>query len=140
MKRKCGTVRRTAMNYIIALDVKELPLEAAKDLFSEITGLYDRTTLRAYFGTQKHRSTRKIQRIARYATGTYSFKTIELSQEITTTKGYLEKMGLVTIELRGSTWFMIMNRDAVLVPQLYERKQLSMKNISLTYYSKNITS
>lgn len=140
MKKKCGTVRDRAINYILALDAKQLPLEIAKDRFSEITGLYDRTTLKAYFGTQKHRSTRKMQRIARYGTGTFSFKTIELSQEVSTTKGYLEKMGLVTIEKRGSIWFMIVNRDAVLVPQLYERKQLSIENLSLSSNSQNSNS
>jgi hypothetical protein len=137
MTRKCGTVRHRAINYIRVLNAKELPLETAKDLFSEIIGLYDRTTLKAYFGTQRHRSTRKMQRIARYGTGTYSFKTIELSQEVSTTKGYLEKMGLVTIKRRGSTWFMVVNQKAVLVPQLYERKQLPMKNISLSPNSQN---
>lgn len=130
--RKCSTVRRRAANFIRSLNVKELPLELARDLFSELTGLYDRSTLRAYFGTKAHKSVRKIRRTSRYATGTYSFKTIELSQQVRTTKGYLEKMGLATFELRGKTWFMIVHRDAVLVPQLYERKQVSMENFSLS--------
>ena len=136
--RKCNTVRRRAIEFVTAIDVKELPLETARELFSEYIGLYDRTTLKAYFGTIKHTSKRKIFRRATYGgNNTVSNKFIELSQDIETTKGYLEKMGLVHYELRGKTWFMIVNRDAVLVPQLYERKQLFMENISLSPNSQN---
>lgn len=136
--RKCNTIRRRALNYLVELGVKEIPLEKAKEQFSEITGLYDRLTLKAYFGTKKHRSKKNIQRIARYGTGTFSFKNIELIQDVETKCGYLEKLGLVHFEQRGKTWFMIVNENAVLVPQLYERKQLSMENISLSPISQKV--
>jgi len=136
--RRQSTVRRRAISFILSIDAKELPVETAKDLFSEVTELYDRTTLKAYFGTQAHVNTRKYQRTARYGTGTFSFKTIELSQKVKKTKGYLEKMGLAHFELRGNTWFIVINRSAVLVPQLYERKQLSMQNISLSSNDQNV--
>ena len=129
-------MRRRAISFIVALlslgYTKTIPLDKAKELFSRITGLWDRTTLKAYFGTQQHKSTQKISRIARYGTGTYSFKNIELSQEVSTTKGYLEKMGVVEMERKGNTWFMNICSDAVLVPQLYESPQVFMGNISLS--------
>jgi hypothetical protein len=134
---KRNIVRRRATNFILSLNAKQIPLEKAKELFSEYTGLFDRTTLKAYFGTKEHKATRNFRRIARYPTGTYSFKDIELTEEIPTKRGYLEKLGLVHFELRGKTWFMIVDRDAVLVPQLYKRKQLFMKNISLSPNSQN---
>jgi hypothetical protein len=121
--RKRSTVRKRAIRYIVSLSslgyTKTIPLNKAKELFSRITDLWDRTTLKAYFGTQEHKSTRKISRIARYGTGTYSFKNIELSQEVCTTKGYLEKMGLVEMERKGNIWFMNICSDSVLVPQLF---------------------
>ena len=131
--RKCGTVRNRASNFISVLGVKEVPLKVAIEQFSEITGMYDRKTIKAYFGTKEHRSKRSMWRRAVYAgTGTTSNKLIELVQTVSTIQGYLEKLGLVTFELRGKTWFMVVNRDAVLVPQLYESCHASKQNISLS--------
>ena len=133
--RKQTIVRRRATNFILALLKKgycQIPVEKAKDIFSEETGYYDRSTIKAYFGTQAHTSTKKIRRLARYGTGTFSIKDIELTHKTTTKPGYLEKLGLVTFELRGKTWFLKINEKAVLIPQLYERKQLFTKNISLS--------
>ena len=139
--QRCNSiVRRRAINFLRAIDAKELPIKTAKELFSQVNDLWDRTTIKAYFGTHKHVSKQSIKRIARYGTGTYSFKTIELIRDIETEKGYLEKLGLFHYELRGKTWFMIVNTDAVLIPQLYERKQLSMENFSLSPDSRNSNS
>jgi len=68
----------------------ELPLEKAKNLFGEILGIYDRTSIKAYFGTLPDKSAKKIRRYARYQSGTQSVKDIELIQDIPKTKGYLE--------------------------------------------------
>jgi hypothetical protein len=134
--RKQSTVRKRAIGFIISLSslgyTKTIPLNKAKELFSRITDLWDRTTLKAYFGTQEHKSTRKISRMARYGTGTYSFKNIELSQEVCTTKGYLEKMGLVEMERKGNIWFMNICSDSVLVPQLFRNVVVVPSNISLS--------
>jgi hypothetical protein len=136
--RKCGTVRRRAVNYLSALGVKEIPLAKAIEKFSELTDMFDRYTIKAYFGTKKHTSRKLIFRRAIYGgNGTVSNKTIDLSQDVPTTAGYLEKLGLVDFEKRGKTWFMVVNENAVLIPQLYERKQLPMKNISLSTNSEN---
>ena len=138
--RNCNTVRKRATHFIESIiqnGIKELPLPKAKDLFNQITDLWDRTTIKAYFGTHKHVSRQNIKRVARYGTGTYSFKSIELIRDVETEKGYLEKLGLVHYELRGKTWFMIVNTDANLVPQLYERKQLPIENISLSPNGQN---
>jgi hypothetical protein len=136
-KRCFSIVRRRAINFLRAIDAKELPVKKAQELFSQVTDLWDRTTKKAYFGTQKHVSKRDMNRIARYGTGTFSFKHIELVQLVRNERGYLEKLGLVHYELRGKTWFMVIHQDPVLLPQLYERKQLSMKNISLSSNSQN---
>jgi len=59
-------------------------------------------------------------------------KDLSIIQTVPTRKGYLEKMGLVEMELKVSTWFMNICSDAVLVPQLYESSQVSMENLSLS--------
>ena len=121
--QNCKTVRRRAQTFIQTLihqGIKELPLSKAKTLFSQVIDLWDRTTIKAYFGTQQHKSTRKLSRLARYSTGTYSFKHIELSQEVKTTEGYFQKLGLAEITKRGKTWFFLVNQDAVIVPQLFK--------------------
>jgi len=121
VKRGCNTVRSRCTFYVDQLKVLnytlELPLEKAKELFSEIVGAYDRATLKAYFGTLPGKSTRKIRRWARYQSGTQSVKDIELTQETFKTKGYLEKLGLVTYECHSKVWFMVLE-NWVLVPQL----------------------
>jgi len=132
--QNCKTVRRRAIEYLITLTENgityELPLEKAKTLFSQILDVWDRTTLKAYFGTQTHRSTQRFRRRAQYQSGVTSMKTIELSQDISASPGYLEKMGLVSYELKGHVWFMKIE-SAVLVPQLM-KVDVSMKNISLS--------
>lgn len=133
--RNCNTVRRRAINYLLTLRemsyTNELPLDEAIDLFSQITDQWDRLTIKAYFGTKKHTSRKKIFRQAVYGnTGIVSNKDITLIQDIPTTPGYLEKMGLVTYNLKGNIWFMkVENR--VLIPQLMKAES-SMKNISLS--------
>jgi hypothetical protein len=111
-KRGCNTVRLRCIDFVDQLRAKgfekELPVEKVKDLFSEITGEYDRATIKRYFGTLPGRTVRKIRRWAKYQSGTQSVKDIELSQNITKTKGYLEKLGLVSYERHGKVWFMIL--------------------------------
>lgn len=95
----------------------QIPLDTAKQLFQTHLRIMDRASLKAYFGTQAIRSVRKIQRIARYATGTTSFKTLELSQDVQARKGYFELLGLASIEKRGPTYFLIL-KEASVVPNL----------------------
>jgi hypothetical protein len=110
-------------------------LESAKEVFSRHLGLFDRATIKAYFGTQPHRSLRKLQKIARYATGTISFKNIELTQDIPQKRGYLEILGLATIEKKGQTWFLKINEVSVVAemrPQHYEGSEKPIEEISLS--------
>jgi hypothetical protein len=58
--RKCRVVGHRAT--ILSPNVKELPVKAAKLLLSEITGLHNQTTLKAYFETQKHKPTLRTLR------------------------------------------------------------------------------
>jgi hypothetical protein len=116
VKRGSFIIRNRCLDYIEPLrkaGIKELPIEQAIDTF----GVHDRATIKAYFGTLPGRSMRLIQQTAHYATGTLSMKSIRLDQDIPKTKGYLEKLGLVHYEKRGSHWFMILE-NAVLVSTL----------------------
>lgn len=136
-----GIVRRRCMHFISILKDYgydfEVPLKDARELFQMTLNIMDRTSLSAYFGTQATRSIRKMQRIARYATGTTSFKGIEISQDIPSKKGYFEILGMATFELRGKTWFMILNREP-LVPEIVSQHkedhacEESIKDFSLS--------
>jgi hypothetical protein len=116
IKRGSFIIRNRCLDYIEPLrkaGIKELPIEQAIDTF----GVHDRATIKAYFGSLPGRSFRLIRRTARYATGTLSMKSITLDQEIPKTEGYLEKLGLVHYERRGSHWFMVLE-SPILVPTL----------------------
>jgi hypothetical protein len=119
VKRGCNTIRSRCIDFVDQLRAKgfekELPVEKVKDLFSEITGEYDRITIKRYFGTLPGKSTRKMRRWAKYQSGTQSVKDIELSQNITKTQGYLEKLGLVSYEKHGKVWFMTL-KNCQIVP------------------------
>ncbi|MCJ7635628.1 hypothetical protein MUP77_24960 [Candidatus Bathyarchaeota archaeon] len=141
-------IRHRCLKFIQALreqgHAKEIPLEIAKEIFCQQLGFFDRTTLKAYFGTQAHRSVRKIERRARYPTGTISFKSIELSQDISQKKGYLEMLGLVSIERKGQTWFLKIKEESIvpeLSPQYHERtNSQSIVELSLsTLRSEGVT-
>jgi len=123
VRRGCQTVRRRCLQYLTILKHQygvtlAFPLEEAKRVFQDEMGIWDRTSLKAYFGTQPDVSKRVIQRTARYQTGTISQKTIELRQNISKREGYLERLGLVNYEKRGNTWFMILNKEVSVVPQI----------------------
>jgi len=141
VKRGCSTVRTRCIDFVDQLKTRgytlEIPLEQAKAMFSEIVGAYDRATVKAYFGTLPGRSTRLIRRVARYQSGTFSFKNIELTQDAAKSLGYLEKLGLVTYERHGKVWFMVLE-NLVVVSQLVKSDHMvtpSIDKISLTPFS-----
>jgi hypothetical protein len=109
VKRGSHIVRERSLRYIGILKEKydvshEVPLEQAKQIFQDELDIWDRTSLKAYFGTQPDVSRRQIKRRAMYHnTGTISPKTIELEQSIPKREGYLERLGLVKFEKRGNT-------------------------------------
>lgn len=107
----------------------EIPLEQAKQLFSEINDIWDRTSLKAYFGTLPGESEREIEREAVYASGTRSKKTIYLRQKIAKTKGYLEKLNLVSYERHGKVWFIVLENPQI-VPIIVKANK-SIDKISL---------
>lgn len=138
-KRGCNIVRERCLQFIEALReqgfTNEVPLETAKQLFQITMGIMDRASLKAYFGSQLGKSVRKIQRVARYSSGTISQKTIELTQVTPQKRGYLELLGLATFELRGKVWFMILKGEPLvpqLFPQHYEGHECSIENLSLS--------
>ena len=138
-KRGCNTVRTRCLQFIEVLKqsgyANEIPLENAKELFMKTMGIMDRTSIKSYFGSQAHRTIRKIQKIARYGTGTTSYKMIELAQEVPQKRGYFELLGLAKFELRGSVWFMILTNETLvpeLFPQHYESSECSIENLSLS--------
>jgi len=134
LKRGMKTVRFRATEFIDTLriqHIKELPLAEAQEQFSLILDIWDRTTIKAYFGLLPNKSKRKIDRWAQYQNGTKSLKTIELSQDIPYQKGYLEKLRLVYYEQRGKNWFMVLE-NPILVPELMKLDRLSISNFSLS--------
>lgn len=136
-----GSVRRSCLAFIDLLRQRgytQLPLEGAQDLFSHVMDKWDFKTIKAYFGVQEHTSEKVIDRTARYASGTISFKKIQLRQKVAGKQGYLERLGLVDYEQRGARWFLIVNESS-LVPELgrmgtsvREASQQSITNLSLT--------
>jgi hypothetical protein len=112
-----GNVRKKSLLFVDTLKANGyecLPLEIAKDIFSDITGVYDQKSLKAYFGTKIGKSTRDMVKTARYSTGTTSFKAIRLTVNVPERKGYLEKLNLVAYEKRGSVWFLLINESSIL--------------------------
>lgn len=141
IKRGCHTVRERSLRYVSILRQKynvfsEIPLEKAKRIFQDELDIWDRTSLKAYFGTQPGVSKRQIKRRAIYHnTGTISPKTIELEQTIPKREGYLERLGLISYEKRGNTWFMALKKEASVVPEIaksnqsaYERQNSEVSN------------
>ena len=145
VKRGCRTVRERSHKFITILKqkhgvTKEIPLDHAKRIFQDEMGIWDRTSLKAYFGTQKSLSKKTIHRTAHYPTGTISHKHIELTQKIQRHEGYLERLGLVCFEKRGSTWFLLIEPESIL-PEIYRyskpeseclQAKVNMENFSLT--------
>jgi len=113
VRRRC----REFADAMRALGYTCLPIEEAIELFQATLGIMDRASLKAYFGTQPHRSTQRIQRMARYASGAVSMKNIELSQNVKYSAGYFELLRLATIQKKGSTWFMVLNEVSI-IPEL----------------------
>jgi hypothetical protein len=77
-----------------------------------------------------------MQRISRYASGTVSFKSIELAQEIQHKKGYLELLGLATIQKKGSVWFLILKHEP-LIPEISSNNHESSESIEEISLSSN---
>ena len=113
VRRRC----RELADAMRALGYTCLPIEEAIELFQATLGIMDRASLKAYFGTQPHRSTQRIQRIAMYASGAVSMKNIELSQNVGYTPGYFELLRLATIQKKGSAWFFVLNEVSI-IPEL----------------------
>lgn len=119
IKRGHGIIRERCLFFINCVKTRGfecLPLEEAKDLFSQVTDNWDRLTLKNYFGSRKDRSRRVIRKISQYTSGTISSENIVLEHDIPETRGYLEKLGLVRYEKRGPRWFMLINEGSV-VPE-----------------------
>mgnify|MGYP001568633090 FL=1 len=101
-----------------SLGYDSLPLDDAVRVWEGVHGPRDRLTLKAYFGTCPGTSTKVIDRFARYATGTVSQKKIVLREAIPKREGYLEKLGLVSFEKQSNVWFLLVNDDGLVVPEV----------------------
>jgi hypothetical protein len=144
IQREFGTVRNKCIGFIALLTkqgvTREIPLNEAIDLFQlHISNAMDRTTIKAYFGSMPGKAKKVIHREAQYASGTISNKTITLTEDIKKKEGYLEKLGLVHYEKRANTWFLVLNYENPIVPEMgksatntYESSSVSIDNFSLT--------
>lgn len=106
------------MSWLERLGYEKIPAEQARIKFQEWDGPRDRATMKAYFGTLPGTTERLIDRTAHYATGTISVKKIHLRQAVEKRVGYLELLKLVSYEKLGKTWFMILNNESPLVPEM----------------------
>lgn len=121
--RKGGIVRVRCLQFIDGLKregfTHTLPLEEARLRFQLINGVWDERSLQRYFGVQPGQSSRRInKRTTNPTSGTVSFKLIELSQSFEKRAGYLELLGLVSIDKRGPKWFLTLEGDLVVAPEL----------------------
>jgi len=133
--RQSSTVRNRCILFIETLHklgYERIPIDQAKQLFSLTVNVFDRVSIKAYFGTYQHVSTHSIQREARYQSGAYSFKTIVLKQKVPYQLGYLDLLGLVTYEWINKTLFLI-PKFGVLVPTLMKGSEESIGEFSLSF-------
>jgi len=133
INRGSSTVRKRCIQFVETLHklgYERIPIDQAKQLFSLTVNVFDRASIKAYFGTYQHILTHSIQREARYQSGTYSFKTILLKQKVPFQPGYLDLLGLVKYEWRNKILFLIPQK-AVLVPTIMKSSE-SMRDFSLT--------
>jgi len=137
IKRGSHTIRARCIEYVQKLGqlgfTLELPLETAQQLFTQTLDIWDRTSLKAYFGTLPGHSKQTIRRWARYQSGTTSVKDIQLSQETRKCEGYLEKLGLVTYGKKGAKWFLILEKPFLVPTLLNEGSGASIDKISLSF-------
>jgi hypothetical protein len=132
--RESSTVRNRCLLFIETLHklgYERIPIDQAKQLFRLTVNVFDRASIKAYFGTYQHVSTHSIQREARYQSGNYSFKTILLKQKVPYQPGYLDLLGLVTYEWVNKTLFLI-PKVGVLVPILMKASDESIADFSLS--------
>lgn len=124
VKRGNHIVRQNCIDFINLLRTKhgctcEFPLAEAKTIFQLKLDIWDRASLKAYFGQQPGKSVKRIHRRAVYRnTGTISPKDITLEQNIPERKGYLEILGLASYERRGSTWFLVLKNEFSVIPEI----------------------
>jgi hypothetical protein len=130
VRRGNQTIRHSCLEFMSFLRKEgysdSVRLEEAKRLFQDLFGPKDRTTLKAYFGVQPGESCRTIERLAEYASGTKSLKTIKLTQKLEKRTGYLEFLRLVTFEevtlelkrRRETIWYMVINSETSVVPEI----------------------
>jgi len=133
--RESSTVRSRCLLFIETLHklgYERIPIDQAKQLFSLTVNVFDRASIKAYFGTYQHVSTHSIQREARYQSGTYSFKTIVLKQKVPYQLGYLDLLGLVSYEWINKTLFLI-PKVGFLVPTLMKASRESIGEFSLSF-------
>lgn len=135
VSRESNTVRSRCILFIETLHklgYDRIPIEQAKQLFRVTVNVFDRASIKAYFGTYQHVSTHAVQREARYQSGTYSFKSIVLKQKVPYQQGYFDLLGLVSYEWVNKTLFLI-PKFAVLVPTLMKAGDESIGEFSLSF-------
>lgn len=135
------TIRKRCLEFVETLrvkQIKELPMEAAKEIFSQIIDVWDRTTIKAYFGCREHKSVQKIGTRKQYSSGNISQATIELSRQVTEYRGYLERLRLVHFEQRGHVVFMVLE-TANLTPEFMKpAREVGVFNDNFSLSSRSV--
>ena len=116
MNERKSTVRARCLRFINVLEAKnllDLPLDEAKNIFMNEIGIFDRMSLKAYFGSQKLKSKQVLNKEHRYATGTVSLSTITYTRKLTIVRGYFEILGLAKIEEVYSKLYFCVNLKGI---------------------------
>jgi len=116
LNERKSTVRARCLRFINVLEAKnllDLPLDEAKNIFMNEIGIFDRMSLKAYFGCQKLKSKQVLNKEHRYATGTVSLSTITYTRKLTIVRGYFEILGLAKIEEVYSKLYFCVNLKGI---------------------------
>jgi hypothetical protein len=93
--------------------------QEVKELFMREIGVFDRTSLLAYFGRQKQTLTKTIRMTKTYqASGTRAARDITLKTDVSCKKGYFEILGLAEIVQTPKAGLMFALTEKALVPDL----------------------
>jgi hypothetical protein len=135
IQRGMGTVRSRCLEYIETLQirhVKELPLDQAKDSYSQIVGGYDPLTLKKVFGTFKQSNKTPFTVFKQNpTTGISNVYRGDITRETKQSKGYLEKLGLVHYEKRGPIWIMVVE-NSIIVPEIVKSEGKSIDDLYIS--------
>ena len=137
-----GTVRRKCLAFIDELKASgftaEIAYDQCIDYFQSFCDVWDRISIRSYFGVLPQVRKREFQVKRRYKTGTITQSTVTRAEIILKRKGYFEKLGLWHYELRGHVWIVKLHESSISPTLISEvNASVTMRNLSLSPIATN---